>query len=85
MLKFRAVSSSGIFTHTEIAHRALLNYDSEQFGARTVRSLLMRRQAAFQGTNILVNLFRISRKIHLFMKYLGYSDHEIQSQPSQVM
>ena len=71
MLEFRAVSSSGIFTHTEIAHRALLNYDSEQFGAGTVRSILMRRQAAFQGTNISVNLCGLSRKIHLSIKYLG--------------
>ena len=49
LLWLRTVSSSGVFTHTEVAHRALLNYDSDQFGAGTVRSILLRRQAAFQA------------------------------------
>ena len=44
-----AADSSGILTHTEVAHRALLSYDSTQFGAGTVRSVLVRRQAAFQA------------------------------------
>ena len=49
LLWLRTVSTSGVFTHTEVAHRALLNYDSDQFGAGTVRSILLRRQAAFQA------------------------------------
>ena len=46
--QFSGVTSSGILTHTEVAHRALLNYESDQFGSGTVRSVLLRRQAAFQ-------------------------------------
>ena len=50
MTRFTAAAdSSGILTHTEVAHRALLSYDSDQFGAGTVRSVLVRRQAAFQA------------------------------------